>query len=195
MATEPTNPGVEETVVESHAETTAETTSEGGIAGVAGTFGLRGDLFLAQLVNFLIVLLVLWKFAYKPIMKMLEEREKKIAESVKNAEVIEKRLEAANKERDEILLAARQEAQAVISKAMADTEARRGEMVEAAKKEVERVILKGKEQLASEHAAMLLEARKDLVEIAVKAAAKIVADGVDEKKSKSLAEEVVRKLT
>lgn len=177
------------------AETSTETHEAEGVAGVIGTFGLRGDLFLAQLVNFLIVLLVLWKFAYKPIMKMLEEREQKITQSVKNAETIEKRLLEANAERDEILLAARQEAQSVISKAMADTEARRTEMVEAAKKEVERVITKGKEQLAAEHTAMLLEARKDLVEIAVKAAAKIIADGVDEKKSKSLAEEVVRKLT
>jgi F-type H+-transporting ATPase subunit b len=194
MATEPTT--IEEgTPIESHAETAQAEHAEGGIAGVIDTFGLRGDLFLAQLVNFLIVLLVLWKFAYKPILKMLAEREKKIETSVKQADAIEKRLNETTLEKEQILGEARKEAQLLIAKAMSDTEERKAEMVEAAKKEVERVIEKGKEQLKAEQAKMLIEARKELVEIAVKAAGKIVSDNIDEKKSKSMAEEVVRKLT
>jgi F-type H+-transporting ATPase subunit b len=177
---------------ETHTETTSE---EGGLAGVAGTFGVRGDLFAAQLINFLLVLLVLWRFAYKPIMRLLEEREQKIAESVKNAEAIEKRLREAEVEHAKVVGAARLEAQAIMDKAVADTEIRKTEMVEAAKREVERVIQKGKQQLDEERLAMLVTARKDLVEIAVKAAAKIVTEGLTEKKSQSMAEEMVRKLT
>lgn len=176
------------TVAEEHSE-------EGGIEGVIGTFGVRGDLFAAQLVNFLLVLLVLWRFAYRPIMRMLDEREQKIAESVKNAEAIEKRLREADIEHEKIVTAARAEAQSIIEKAVADTEVRRADMVEAAKREVERVIQKGKQQLDDERQAMLVAARKDLVDIAVKAAAKIVTDGLTEKKSQSLAEEMIRKLT
>jgi F-type H+-transporting ATPase subunit b len=191
MATETTTTTAEETTM----ETTAHEAHASGIPGIIQTFGLRTDLFLAQLLNFVLVLAVLWKFAYKPIMKMLAAREAKIEESVKNAETIEKRLIEVTSEKEAILLEAKKEAQTLITKAISDTEVRKNEMVEAAKKEVERVIEKGKEQLAAEQAAMLMEARKDLVEIAVKAAAKILAEGVDEKKSKSLAEEVVRKLT
>ncbi len=175
--------------------TTTEEHSEDGLAGVIGTFGLRGDLFAAQLINFLLVLLVLWRFAYKPIMRMLDERETKIAESVKNAEAIEKRLRDADAEHAKVVTAARVEAQSIIEKAMADTEVRKNEMVEAAKREVERVIQKGKQQLDEERVAMLVTARRDLVEIAVKAAAKIVTEGMTEKKSQSMAEEMVRKLT
>jgi F-type H+-transporting ATPase subunit b len=174
---------------------TEEHSEESGLEGVIGTFGLRGDLFAAQLVNFLLVLLVLWRFAYKPIMRMLDERETKIAESVKNAEAIEKRLRDADAEHQQIVTAARTEAQAIVEKAMADTEARKDEMVEAAKREVERVIQRGKQQLDEERLAMIMTARKDLVDIAVKAAAKIVTEGLTEKKSQSLAEEMVRKLT
>ena len=163
--------------------------------GVLGQFGLRTDLFLAQLVNFVIVMLVLWKFAYKPIMAMLDAREKKIAESVKTADEIAARLKAVEDERVDILKTARIEAQSLVEQAIQDSEDRKHEMIEAAKREVERVIMKGKEQLSTERDAMLLEVRKDLVDIAVRAAAKIALETVNEKKSKSLAEEVVRKLT
>lgn len=182
---------------EEHATTTtSEVHAEpGGIAGAVGTFGIRGDLFAAQLVNFLLVLLVLWRFAYKPILKMLDERELKIAESVKNAETIERRLRDAEAEHAKVVGVARVEAQAIVEKAIVDTEARKNEMVDAAKREVERVILKGKQQLEDERVAMLITARKDLVDIAVKAAAKILSEGLTEKKSQSMAEEMVRKLT
>lgn len=184
MATETTHATIESTLEEA-----------GGISGVIHTFGVRGDLFAAQLLNFLIVLAVLWKFAYKPIMKILHDREETIAESLKNAERIEKRLEEATAEKEAVMAEARKEAQALILKANEEMEKRKVEMSEAAKKEVARIIEKGKEELEAQQAAMLMEARKDLVEIAVKAAAKILTEGMDEKKSKSLAEEVVRKLT
>ncbi|MFA5946796.1 MAG: ATP synthase F0 subunit B [Patescibacteria group bacterium] len=175
--------------------THSEEAAPAGIAGVAQTFGLQPALFAGQLVNFLIVLGVLWIFAYKPILKMLAEREARIEKSVKDAQEIEKRVLANEKERAALLASAQKEAQELHAKTVLEAEARKVEMVEAAKREVERVIQKGKEQLKDEHTAMMIEARKDLVEIAVKAAAKIISTDMDEKKSKSLAEEVVRKLT
>lgn len=176
-------------------ETSTQTEEASPIASVAGTFGLRGDLFVAQLINFLVVLLVLWKFAYKPILKMLDEREKKIAKSVSDAEEITKRLRDAEKEKGEILRLAREEADAFARKSLEDTQARKAEMVTAAKQEVERVIAQGKTQLAQEHDAMMIAMRKEIVEIALAAASKVAGDTMTEKKSQSLAEEVVRKMT
>ncbi len=178
----------------------AETTTHSeeapsGVAGIAHTFGVQPALFAGQLINFLIVLGVLWLFAYKPILKLLGDREARIEQSLKDAQEIERRVLANEKERAELLAQAQKDAQALHAKAAVDSEERKVEMIEAAKREVERVIQKGKEQLKDEHAAMMIEARKDLVEIAVKAAAKIISTDMDEKKSKSMAEEVVRKLT
>lgn len=168
---------------------------EGGIAGIATTFGLRGDLFAAQLVNFLIVLVVLWWFAFRPIMRKLEEREKMIAQSVADAKSIDSRMLALEQEREQIIKLAHAEARQVVEKALGDTELRKAEMIEAARREVERVITQGKAQLDEERASMMLQLRKDVVELAVRAATKIVTEGLTEQKSKSLAEEVVRKLT
>lgn len=180
----------------------AATTTEVGVheeasgpAAVLGTFGLRGDLFAAQLVNFLLVLFVLWRFAYKPILRLLEEREAKIAKSVVDAEGIEARVREFEVERDALLTTARKDAQEIVMTAIAQSEERKTEMTEAAKREVERVIAKGKQQLAVDKEAILRETRKDMVDIAMKAAARILHTGVDETKSQSLAEEVVRKMT
>lgn len=190
-------PEAPEEAASEHLETTDAHTEEkaSGIAGVVGTFGLRTDIFVAQLVNFLLVLLVLWKFAYKPILAALDEREKKIEKSVRDAELVTKRLQDADKEKADILRFAREEADAFARKSLEDTQARKTEMVVAAKQEVERVIAQGKVQLAEEHDAMMIAMRKEIVEISIAAATKILGEAITEKKSQSLAEEVVRKMT
>ena len=188
----------EETTVPTLVEeqgTHEEVGSENPITAVAGQFGLNGTMFAAQLVNFLIVLIVLWIFVYKPVTRMLEERSEKIEKSMKQAESIEKRVADMEKERELVIIEARKQAQDIAEKAQVDATERGTEMIAAAKREVERVIAKGKAQLAEEKSEMLREMRKDVVDIAMKAAARIVQDSLDEKKSKSLAEEVVRKMT
>jgi F-type H+-transporting ATPase subunit b len=185
----------EGTVEETGTEVAAHEETAEGPAAVIGMFGLNGSMFAAQLVNFLLVLFVLWKFAYKPIIRMLEEREAKIQKSVADAEMVEARVKEFEVEREALLAAARKEAQEIVTAAVAQSDARKVEMIDAAKREVERVIAKGKQQLIVDKEAMLHEVRKDMVDIAVKAAARILHTGLDEAKSKSLAEEVVRKMT
>lgn len=166
------------------------TEATGGI----GALGLNAKIFVAQLVNFTIVLLVLWKWAYKPIVRLLDERQHKIEKSVKDAQEIEQRLSRLDGEREEVLTAARHEAKARVEDALAGAEGRRQEILEKTKGEVERVIVQGKQQLVQEREAMMREARKELAEIVVEASRKIVASEINEKKAASLAEEVIRKM-
>ena len=175
--------------------TTTEVQSESGIAGVAQNFGLRGDLFLAQLLNFAIVLVVLWKFAYKPILKLVKDRESMIEKSVNDAKEIDRRLTELENERKTIIVEAQSKANAMLEKALADGETRKAEMAEAAKRDVEKIIAKGKADLAAEKDAMLIAVRKDIADIAVRAAAKIVMDGMTPAKAQSMADEMVRKMT
>ncbi|MFH1712300.1 MAG: F0F1 ATP synthase subunit B [Patescibacteria group bacterium] len=177
---------------ELHTETEQESRP---IEALAGQFGLDGQIFAAQLVNFLIVFVVLWWFAYKPIVKKLEEREEKIEKSVKQANDIERRMKVVEDERGTILAEAKKEARSIIEKAQKQGEERGQEIVVAAKSEVERVINKGKQQLADEKAGMMRELRKDIVEITVAATGKILKDGIDKTKSQTIAEEVVNEMT
>jgi F-type H+-transporting ATPase subunit b len=168
---------------------------QGAIGAVAGQFGVDVPHLLGQASSFLIVFLILGAFVYKPVLKILREREEKIEKAVKQADEIEIRLSAVEAEREGIVKEAKKEAQIIAELAQQSAEGRREEIVSAAKKEVERVIAKGKLQLAEEKAEMLREMRRDIVDIAMKAAAHVAQDAIDERKSKSLSEEVVRKLT
>lgn len=165
--------------------------STGGI----GALGIDLKIFLAQLVNFTIVLLVLWKWAYRPIMRLLDERQKKIAQSVKDASAIEARLNRLDLERDEVLQAARVEGKRGVDEALSAAQTRRAEILDKTKVEVEKVIAQGKQQLAIEREAMMRDARKELADIIVLATQKILTTELNEKKAASLAEEVIRKMS
>ncbi len=162
--------------------------------GGIGALGIDLKIFLAQLVNFTIVLLVLWKWAYTPIVRLLDERQKKIEQSVKDAQAIEVRLSRLDGERDEILQAARGEGKLRVEEALVGAETRRQEILNKTKFEVERVIVQGKQQLALEREAMMRDARKELADIIVSATQKILTTELNEKKAASLAEEVIRKM-
>ncbi|MEK7665539.1 MAG: F0F1 ATP synthase subunit B [Patescibacteria group bacterium] len=162
--------------------------------GGIGALGLDLKIFIAQLVNFTIVLLVLWRWAYKPIVRMLDERQKKIEQSVKDASEIESRLQRVELERVEVLKVAREQAKQSVGEALAGAEIRRQEVLEKTKVEVERVIAHGKQQLNQEREMMMRDARKELAEIIVVASQKIIVSELNEKKATSLAEEVIRKM-
>ena len=163
----------------------------GGIA----TLGINLPIFIAQLINFVVVLLVLWKFAYGPLVKILDERSKKIDESLKKSDDIDVRVAALEKEQQTVIATAKAEASHILEMARTDAESRKQELLAAAKKEVERVVSLGKEQLKAEQINMIREAKAELVAIAVAATKKILEETVDEKKSSALAEAVVKKMT
>src|SRR5947209_11982120 len=83
----------------------------------AETFGWNPWLFLSQVISFVIVAALLRKFAYKPILTVLQERRDRIAESLANAEKNKQQLTDAEKRHQEILAKANQEAQKMIDEA------------------------------------------------------------------------------
>ena len=86
---------------------------------ILNQFGVQPILLAAQVVNFFILLFLLKKFLYGPILKVLNERKKRIEDSLKNAEEIEKRLQETNEKIDQMLAKASKEGQEVIDEATA----------------------------------------------------------------------------
>ena len=164
--------------------------STGGLS----TLGINLKIFLAQLVNFLVVLWVLRKWAYTPIIKILEGRSKKIAKSMKDAEKIEKRLLDLENERKTILSQARDQAVKMAEETKNEVDQRREEMIKKAKDDVIAIVNSGKKQLQLEKELMLREAKKEMIEVSILAAKKILEKNIDEKSAKVLADEVIKKM-
>jgi len=163
----------------------------GGIAAL----GINLKLFIAQLVHFLIVLLVFWKWIYGPIVKALDKRAQTIEDSIKNAKEVEERVAKLESERKEIITAAKSDASHRLEEAQSSAEARKNDILAQAKADVEKVVKSGKDQLIREKETMIRDARKEIAEIAVAAARQVLQESVSEKTSKKLAEEAVEKLT
>ena len=109
---------------------------------ILNQFGIQPILLAAQVVNFLILLFILKKFLYKPILNVLEERKKKIEESLRNAEEIERKLsEIAEKESAAILESAREGEKIIKEAGVAG-----GQIIEDANKEAEKIILRATNQ-------------------------------------------------
>lgn len=177
--------------IQQAAKAAQEVASATEATGGLGTLGINLKIFLAQLLNFGIVLLVLWKWAYKPIVKLLEERQEKIEHSVKQADAIEKRVHELESEQKEVIATAKSEAAKILDEARVWADDRKKELLAKAKEQVKGVVAQGKTQLEVQKVQMIQEAREEIAAIAVEAARKILAECVDEKKATKLAEHVI----
>lgn len=88
-----------------------------GLSALAGQFGIDGKLIFAQAINFVIVAFLLWRFAFKPVMATLDERQKKIAEGLQFAEEAKTQLAETEKRQAEVLREANSKAQEILQEA------------------------------------------------------------------------------
>ena len=103
-------------------------------------FGVSPILLTAQIVNFLIILFVLKRFMYKPVLNMLKKREDEIKKGLKNSEEAQKKLEDASEKETLILQKAHEKAEKIVNDAKLEAVEAKNKIEENAKKESERMI-------------------------------------------------------
>lgn len=140
------------------------------------TFHIDYHLIIAQIVNFLIVLAVLYFFALKPVVKLLTEREKKISKSLKDAEEVAQKLEDTDNDYNKKIAQAKKEAQEIIDQATITASVKQEEMISNAKNDVESIISAGKSRLAEEKNKMLDEVRQELADLVIMTTEKVLRD-------------------
>lgn len=133
-------------------------------------FGIDWKLLLAQAVNFLILLVVLKKFAYGPILKVLKKRKDEIERGLKFTKEAGERLEQIEEEKEAVLKEARGEALGIVSQAENMAKIRKDEIVGEAAKKSGAVVAEAKRVIAEEKAKMgeeVYESAGELVRLAV----------------------------
>lgn len=149
---------------------------------------------VAQIINFLILVAILTKVAYKPLMKMLDERKRAIEGSIANAQ--KEREEAAElKAMYKAQLAnARTEAQAIVAKAERTAKESRDAILADAKREQARMLAAAREEIALEQKRALESIRREVVTLSTMAASKIVAENLDAQANSALVDAFIREL-
>jgi len=153
--------------------------------------GIDYKLLIAQIVNFLVLLFVLYKFAYGPIVAMLEKRQKKIETGLKEAEAAHKKLAESEEKQKEILRHARTEAKDIVEKAHMQAEKSKSDLAVEAKIQAEKIIADAKAQIEQEKQKTISEIKSEIGGLVVAAAEKIVGEKIDEKKDKEIIEKAI----
>ena len=151
-----------------------------------GTLGLNSQLFVAQLFNFTIVFLVMWRFVYKPLTKLMDERSAKIEKGLKDAEAAAKALMSAESEKKDVIAEAKREAMRIVTDAEAAAKVEQAQVVAKSRAEIEKMVQQGKEVLAQEKMKMTEELQGELGGLVALAVEKIVHEKMDGKKDKEL---------
>lgn len=170
----------------------------GGLTDIARTtgetFGFNLWMFLSQVISFAIVALLLRRFAYKPILAVLEERRERIAEGLLNAEKIKQQLAEAEQRYAEILGNANTAAQKMIDEARASAahvaEQKQQEAVVAA----EQIVAKAREASAIEHDRTMLELKRELGRLVIDTTAKVTGKVLTSDDQRRLQEEASRQI-
>jgi len=156
------------------------------------SLGINGKLLLAQIINFLILLFVLYKFAYGPVLKMLDERTKKIEKGMKDAEASGQKLEEIAAREKGILDEARHQAKDMVKRAEDAAVLQSEEIVISAKNQTEKMLEDARKQIEQEKNKILAEAKAEIATLVMSATEKIIDEKLDENKDKELIREAIK---
>ena len=145
-------------------------------------------------VTFALLIVVLGKFAWGPILQMIETREKSIAEAIESAKRERASAEAASSEMKAALERVREESAQLLRKNQQEVAAAKAELMAAARKESDDLLAAARKTIGEEKRQAMVELRAQAVDIAIEAAGRLVQMNMDEKKQKQLVEEYLSQL-
>lgn len=172
------------------------TASGGGqIEEIARTFGVDWTHLVSQMISFCIVCILLQRFAYKPVLKILEERRQQIAQGKANAEQIKVELSRTEAQRKEMLDQANVQANKLIEEARAAAARVQEEETQKAIAAAEQVMVKAREASVQERTRMLAQLKREFGRLLVEATAAVTGRILTPEDQQRLAEETASQLT
>jgi F-type H+-transporting ATPase subunit b len=169
-------------------------TSEGQIAQIARTFGVDWVHLGAQIVSFSIVCVLLYKFGYKNVLTMLEERRRQIAQGLENAEKIKAELDRTEAQRSEVMAQAHAQAALFIEEARASAARLLEQETQKAIRVAEEITAKAREAARQDHDRMFGELKREVGHLVVRATAAATGKILTPEDQRRLAEEAANQL-
>ena len=153
--------------------------------------GVSLSTLIAQIIAFVILLAILYFFAYKPILKMLDERARKIKESVDEVQKVKEQAAQAEEEFKKKIDAASKQGQEVIARAMRTGEEARQRAQAEAKQEAQALVEKARVEIQRERNETIGELRQEFADLTIVAAEKVIEKSLDKEAHRQIIDKVL----
>ncbi len=163
-------------------------------ASWGGLLSVDSTLLWSTLVVFAIFAWILGRFAWGPLLKFVDDREKTIREQVDSAQAAAAEAKELLAKHQEILKGAGREREEILQKALKEAEQVRGDLVAKARADAEQVLARTREQMGREKDQAIAELRAQVADIAVEAASRIVKSSLDEATQRKLVDDYIKEL-
>ncbi len=178
---------------ETASEETVEPTGTAS-TGPLADLGINSTLFIAQLINFTLVAVILWFLILKPLTKKMAERQKMIDDSIDNAKKIQDNLNKSEKEYQTRIDQSKVDANKIMEKTTLAAAAATEEAKIAARKEIEQLVLQARKSIKNEKETMKAELKSETGGFVIMALEKIIGEKFDSTKDKKFIEDILQKL-
>ena len=159
---------------------------------IVTTFGVDWSHLLAQVASFCIVCFILYRFAYRPVLAMLEARRQQIAQGLANAEQIKAELARTETQRQEVMAQANAQASKFIEEARTAAARVLEQETQKAIATAEQIMIKAREAAAQDHDRMLVELKREVGRLVVQATTTVTGKILTADDQRRLAEETAR---
>jgi F-type H+-transporting ATPase subunit b len=167
----------------------------GPVQEIARTFGVDWTHLISQIISFGIVCALLYKFAYRRVLAMLEQRRQQIAESLANAEKIKAELARTEAQRQEVMTQANAQATKLIEEARAAAARVQEQETQKAIAAAEQIIAKAREAAEADHARMLTELKREVGRLVVQTTTTVTGKILTPEDQRRLAEETAKSIS
>jgi F-type H+-transporting ATPase subunit b len=167
--------------------------AEEASGGLLGALGIDGRLFVTQLIAFLILLFILKKWVFPPIVRAIDKRQETIDATVREAAEARAALEKAESKAGEVLAEARQEAEGVLARSQEEAAKAIAESESKAKERANQIVADARTQLDADVKKARAALKKDTVQLVAAATEQIITEKVDTAKDKALIERSLEK--
>ena len=166
----------------------AEDAAEGGLGG---PFTVEPGLIIWTWIVFAVLFFLLRKYAWPPIVRLTEEREKKIAAQLGDAERLNREAQAALDEHKRLLAGAKDDALALINEAKGIAHKEREQILAKAQDEHEHILVRARREIEAERDRALAELRREAVDLSLAAAVKLIEQRLDSAADRKIVEDYI----
>ena len=151
-------------------------------------------LFIWTILTFLVLVGLLARFAWRPLLQALEQRQATIAQSLDDAQRARQELEPLQRESAQIMASARTEAESIVARSRADADALREELKQKARSEAAAIVKNAERQIQLETARAVQQIRHEAVDLSVAIASKILRRQVSREDNEALIQEALKQI-